>query len=108
MGILHIDDLEEGLALAEDVLSPQGMKIAGTGDKVTAKHLKAFKAWGITEVNVQGSGEDEAPPDDEEVPKAVPQQMMVKEIDRLLKKTNRNDPVIEELYNLALKKAMSG
>ena len=108
MGILHIDDLEEGLELAEDVMSPQGMKIAGQGDKVTAKHLKAFKAWGITEVNVQGSSENEAQTEGEETPKEVPQQIVVQEIDHLFEKTNRNNPVIAELYDLALKKAMSG
>ncbi len=108
MGILHIDDLEEGLELAEDVLSPQGMKIAGQGDKLTAKHMKAFKAWGIIEVTVLGSDEKEGQPADDEPKKEIPQQLVVQEIDHLFEKTNRNNPVITELYNLALQKAMAG
>lgn len=108
MGILHIDELEEGLELAEDVLSPQGMKIAGQGDKVTAKHMKAFKAWGITEVTVQGSDKNETEPRDDEPKKEIPQQLVVQQTDHLFEKTNRNNPVIAELYDLALKKAMSG
>jgi hypothetical protein len=108
MGIIHIDELEVGLKLAEDVQSPQGMKIASQGDTITAKHVKAFKAWGITEINIQGVDSQESRPQDEEPKGAVPRQVVVQEIDRLFEKTNRNDPVVSELYNLALNKAISG
>jgi len=108
MGILQIDELEAGLELAGDVLSPQGMKIAGRGDTITAKHLKAFKAWGITEINVQGSVFQESRPQQEEPEGNVPKQVVAQDIDHLFQKTNRNDPVIAELYDLALKRAFSG
>jgi len=108
MGNIHIDELEVGLELAEDVLSPQGMKIASQGDKITAKHVKAFKAWGITELNIQGEESRQSQTQDEEPKGNVPKKVVVQEIDQLFEKTNRNDPVISELYNLVLKKAMSG
>ena len=108
MGIIQIDDLEVGVELAEDVQSPQGMKIASQGDTITAKHVKAFRAWGITEINIQGADSQKSPTRDEEPEVNIPKQQGIQKIDKLFEKTNRDNPVISELYKLAINKAMSG
>ena len=107
MTILHVNKLEVGAVLAEEVVSPQGMKIAAAGDTISDKHLKAFKAWGVTEVSIRGE-EDEAPENaDEEKPVEISEQALAQELDLIFKKTDRSNPVIAELYDLALKAALT-
>ncbi len=43
---------QPGMILAEDVNAPGGQLIAGAGATLSAKHLVAFKTWGIPAVMI--------------------------------------------------------
>ena len=58
MSIVAVGALLPGMQLAQAVLSPQGAILAGTADKLTAKQIRLFKMWGVTEAAIidnQGS-----------------------------------------------------
>ena len=100
--IIPISDLNPGIQLADDVLSPQGMLVAKKGDTISEKHLKSFKAWGVTEVNIQA--EDSAGQEND-LAKAfdtLSNLELIEEIDYFFSKTNRDHPVIAELYAIAI------
>jgi hypothetical protein len=42
------------MVLARPAVSPQGQLLAAKGTAVTARHLRLFKMWGVTEVDVEG------------------------------------------------------
>lgn len=52
MPILNLSDLKEGMITAEAVKA-QGRVVLGENSEITAKMLHLFKAWGVTEANIQ-------------------------------------------------------
>lgn len=101
MAVLPIDKLSAGMQISEDVVSPQGMLICKAGQSISEKHLKAFKAWGVTEVRVHG-GEaiSEAGETSGAAAERSSKSEIVEEASRLFSRTDMNDPVIAELFQL--------
>ena len=48
MGVLHINDLQEGLVLAEDVKNRHGDVLLPEGMPLTAKDILILETWSIT------------------------------------------------------------
>ena len=55
MALIYIDDLTEGMILAEDLLTPTGRFVLAAGSALQNDHLKILKSWGIIEVAVDES-----------------------------------------------------
>lgn len=53
---LDVDDLAEGMVLAEDINDQQGRLLMPAGTALTARHLRAFQLWGIQVVRIRGEG----------------------------------------------------
>ncbi|MFV0422167.1 HDOD domain-containing protein [Oleidesulfovibrio sp.] len=54
MGKLNVDDLKTGMVLAEDVMGRDGRRLLGAGAELEERHLRIFKAWGVTEADIEG------------------------------------------------------
>ena len=54
MGLVHVDNLEADMVLSEDVRDIKYRLLLTKGQKIQSKHIRIFKIWGITEVNVVG------------------------------------------------------
>lgn len=52
MARVYVDDLTEGMILAEDLVTPKGRFILAEGATLQANHLKILKSWGITEADI--------------------------------------------------------
>ena len=111
MNVLKINDLEAGMEIAEPVKNLQGKILFTTGSVITEKHLKAFKAWGVTEVSIIDEGELlDAQSEDENAGEANEATMISKIEERMTDQfllTDRNDPVIKELYRIVVERAES-
>jgi hypothetical protein len=108
MPIVSIDKLAAGQQTTEDVLSPQGMLICKAGQTISEKHLKAFKAWGVTEVNVVGQdSQEEMEGDLDNMAEEMSSPEVMEEIERLFSKTDLNDPVIAELHQLVIERRLN-
>ena len=73
MGILNIDDLKDGMVLADDIINKHGNILIKKGNMLSEQNIMLLKAWGVTEVNIQGV--DQAQVDQEEF-KAIPAEVM--------------------------------
>ncbi len=106
---IKINDLQLGMELDEPVRNLQGKVLFDAGSAITEKHVKALKAWGVTEVQiVDFSARDTALPGDvkdEEETEAKQGSMIEARVQDLFKMTDCEDPVIQELYRLALARA---
>lgn len=51
---ISIQELKEGAILAADVMSANGQLLLKSGSPVTEKHIRAFKTWGVKEVELPG------------------------------------------------------
>lgn len=105
MGVLHVDEVKVGQTLGEDIQTPQGMKIASKGNQVSERHLKAFKAWGVTKVLIQGTISAEDGIEKEEVACDLGCQASIELIDHIFSKTDKSNPFIYELYEVVVKRA---
>ncbi|MEJ2657650.1 MAG: hypothetical protein P8012_10715 [Desulfobacterales bacterium] len=52
MGMVHVDNLEVGMVLSEDVKDISSRLLLTKGQKIQSNHIRIFKIWGITEVSV--------------------------------------------------------
>lgn len=86
--------------LAENVTNSRGEILFKTGDTISQKHLKALKAWGVTEVKIRAVDGLNL---QEKSPEAVDENSRGK-MDWLFQKTDKDDPIIQELYRLGMKK----
>ncbi len=88
------------MILTAKVVERGGRVLLGAGVELTQKHISIFKKWGITEAEVEHVTHEEAAA-------TVAAQMdpaMLREaehrMDKLFRLTDRNNPVISELYRL--------
>ena len=54
MGIINIEDVKLGMTLAGDLKDRSDTVILSAGAEITDRSIRVFKAWGITEVDVEG------------------------------------------------------
>ncbi|MEA3361761.1 MAG: HDOD domain-containing protein [Thermodesulfobacteriota bacterium] len=52
MALIYIDDLTEGMILAEDLFTPAGRFVLAAGASLQSDHLKILKSWGIIEADI--------------------------------------------------------
>lgn len=54
MGIISASDLKPGMVLGEDLRDSTGRFLLGKGTRLTSKHIRILKMWGVVEANVEG------------------------------------------------------
>lgn len=59
MAKIKITDVEEGMILIEDVKGAQGRLLLTKDTKITAKHIRVMKTWGVNVVHVEGDDDSE-------------------------------------------------
>ena len=106
MPVVKISEVRIGQELCEDVEYKKGIILFKAGEKIDEKHVKAFKAWGITEVcirqnakAVSGSGQS-----DEAESGAVYSQ----DVEYKFSITDESDPVIAELKRISMQISANG
>ena len=55
MGIIHINKLKPGMVLEEAVRDISGRLLLKKGKNIQSAHIRIFKIWGVTEVNIRGN-----------------------------------------------------
>ena len=108
MANVRIKDLKPGMVLASHARDPNGRLLLSVGEEITGKHIRTFKAWGMTEVDIKGNGGEERvtegrPPviNAEQVPTQVRE-----EVDELFRYTDRQHPAIKEMVELCTLRKM--
>jgi len=54
MGVINLESIEAGMVLAADAKARNGRVLLPAGNALTGKHLQIFKAWGVTEADIEG------------------------------------------------------
>ncbi|MCK5149066.1 hypothetical protein KAR48_20085 [bacterium] len=73
MSIVKVAQLVEGMQVIHPVINHRGQVIIEAGQCITAKHLRIFRMWGVTEVNIQG---DKGKADPDIVINNIPQEII--------------------------------
>jgi hypothetical protein len=97
-----------GMKLAADVRDHNGRILLASGTTLEEKHFRVFKMWGIRNVPIEESGD--TAPEGETAPAADPEKIrkIEEELAIIFRHTNRENPVVQSLYRLAMHKRMEG
>jgi hypothetical protein len=95
MAIIRILDATPGMVLVADAQDMSGRMLLSAGKEITAKHLKTFRTWGVTEINVQDSAEGGAGATVD----AKPDENVTKQAQEHFCHNDLGNPLIAELFN---------
>jgi HD-like signal output (HDOD) protein len=100
MAMIHINKLEPGMVLADEVRDLSGKLLLGKDITVQPEHFRVLKTWGVTEINIRGNngGKEEAKSnlDPEQIEKIKESSMQV------FSHNDLNHPAIKEIFRLSV------
>ncbi len=102
MGRLNISDLKAGMVLAQAAKNKNGTVILAEGGKLTERHINAFRAWGVTEVDIKGIDSDQVVKEAMDALSNDVVESIERELDALFPPFEDN-PVMEEIYKIVKK-----
>jgi hypothetical protein len=106
MGTVTTDQIKPGMVVATDVKDRSGRMLLAAGSTITEKHIRIFRMWGITEVELQGAVPE--PQDQAAAPQSDPLVHSEAEarVNELFFHANCDHPVVGEIRRMALKRTI--
>ncbi len=101
MGLVHVDNLEVDMVLSEDVRDIKSRLLLTKGQKIQSKHIRIFKIWGITEVNIVGESRDKKN-NTEILIDPDKREKITEETKFLFKHVDLSHPAVQELFRISL------
>jgi len=101
---IHIEDLHEGMIVKGEVRDPRGRVILEANSVLTIRHIKTFKSWGITAVEIcdVGSNADSPKEKKNDLPEALKEEMS-----QLFRYANPKSEVVRELFRVCVKRKLN-
>ena len=59
MGIINLEDIQVDMVTASDIKERSGRVLLAEGSKISEKHLRVVRMWGITEADIKGVEKEE-------------------------------------------------
>ncbi len=100
MGLIAVDQLKQGMMLAEDVVDVNSRLLLKKGGTVEPKHIRMFKMWGVGEVHVQGKVESNA--ETGVVCDPAQFEAVARQAGERFRFNDLNHPVIKQLFTLSV------
>ena len=100
MGIIHINKLKEGMVLDDEVRDINGRLLLKKNKTIQSSHIRIFKIWGITEVNIQGSNGNKEAPTKEDDPEAI--EIIRKKTIDLFRHVDLEHPAVKEIFEISV------
>ena len=100
MVVLNINDIGEGMELAEDIFNLNGRILLKAGFIITQRHIQALRAWGIAEANIRGVERDNL--DEPSLAAVDPEEIarIDQDLTYFFRKTDLENPIVAEIYRL--------
>lgn len=100
MGLTHIKDLKPGMVLDEEVRDINGRLLLKKDKKIQSSHIRIFKIWGVTEVNIQGNNSDKSPTPGPANPERI--EKIKEKTKDLFRHVDLEHPAIKEIFRIAV------
>jgi HD-like signal output (HDOD) protein len=101
MEAVRTTKLKPGAVLGQDVRDIKGRLLLPRGKIIQPEHIRIFKIWGISQVDIVSAAEESAPAEAAEIPAEVKAAVRA-ELERRFRHTDRQHPAVEEIFNQAL------
>lgn len=103
---VRTSDLIPGMVVAQDVKNMHGRLLVPAGAKTSAKLLKVFKIWGVSEVFIKGVSTARKKADLMENLDPRRRKEIENEIQTLFCRQDRGDPFIKELIKICIRRKL--
>lgn len=100
MGLKHINDLKPGMILDEEVRDINGRLLLKKDKVVQSSHIRIFKIWGVTEVNIQGNNGDKSPSKGPQNPEKL--EKIEENTRNLFCHVDMEHPAIKEIFRISV------
>ena len=100
MGVTHINDLKPGMILEEEVRDINGRLLLKKDKKIQSSHLRIFKIWGVTEVNIQGNNGNKKPSASPASPERV--EKIHEDTKNIFRFVDLEHPAIKEIFRISV------
>jgi hypothetical protein len=100
MGIIHINKLKPGMVLDQEVRDINGRLLLKSDKEIQSSHIRIFKTWGVTEVNIRGGNSSR----DTSTGPADPQliEKTKEKTKELFQHADLEHPAIKEIFRIAV------
>ncbi len=102
MAIVNIDYLKPGMILNSDVKDINGRLLLTGGTELIEKHLCIFRAWGVTEADIQGLTDQDVEAFVTGKIDPLILEKAEKDLSEIFRHTDCNHPAIKELFRLCV------
>ena len=100
MGIIHINKLKPGMVLEEEVRDISGRLLLKKGKNIQSAHIRIFKIWGVTEVNIRGNNGSKNTVDSDFDPEKIAK---IKEAtESLFRHADLDHPALKEIFRISV------
>ena len=96
------EQLKEGMVVAGDVKNIDGMLLVSTGTTLSARQIDILQTWGVTEVEIQSTGESEGAGDPLALLPPEKLAQLTAELKARFWQSDNLSPVQVEIFNLML------
>lgn len=100
MGLTHINDLIPGMILREEVRDVNGRLLLKKNKKIQSSHIRIFKIWGVTEVNIQGNDRGKNVSADSASPEQF--EKIKENTESLFRHADLEHPAIKEIFRISV------
>jgi HD-like signal output (HDOD) protein len=100
MGIIHINKLKPGMVLDQEVRDINGRLLLKREKEIHSSHIRIFKTWGVTEVNIRGNNGSREPSTGPADPQLV--ENIKEETKELFQHTDLEHPAIKEIFRISV------
>jgi hypothetical protein len=100
MGSMHINKLKPGMVIDEEVRDINGRLLLKKDKEIQPAHIRIFKIWGVTEVNIRGnngSKDTSAGPADPELVEKIKESTL-----DLFRHVDLEHPAIKEIFRISI------
>jgi HD-like signal output (HDOD) protein len=100
MGTIHINKLKAGMVLDEEVRDINGRLLLERGKNIQSAHIRIFKIWGVTEVNIRGNNGSKNTSDSNVDPEKI--EKIKKYTHNLFCHADLEHPALKEIFRLSV------
>ena len=100
MGIIHINKLKPGMVLDQEVRDINGRLLLKSQKEIQSSHIRIFKTWGVTEVNIRGNNGNRDTSTGPEDPQLV--EKTTEKTRELFQHADLEHPAIKEIFRISV------
>lgn len=100
MAIINIQNIVTGMVLAEDAIHNSGRVLLKAGTKLNDKHIKIFKTWGLSSLNIISDENEGSNSKKKHTAEKIKQ--VIAEQKQAFRYCDLNDPFINKLFRASV------